>query len=264
MKSVLCLETFFTEVPFEERFALAKEAGFEYVEFWTWKAKDLQQIKRLCEEHGLKVVCFSGDESFSLVDKAEHAQYISFAKESIEAAKYLGCSKLVIHSNALGHDGAVLNHYNNFSAEEKYANTLAVLKELASIAEREQVTFLLEPLNTKVDHRGNYLAFSKDAAKLIKEVGSANLRILYDAYHMQIMEGNLIGTITEYVDLIGHIHIADVPGRHEPGTGEINYQQIIKSLQGLGYDRGVGFELFPAGESMQAATLANDLVSNVK
>jgi len=235
----LCIETLFTEFPFEQRFELAKKFGFDYIEFWSWTDKDIEKIKHLCKKNNLKIASFSGDQDYSLIDCDHSTEYISFAEESIQTAKYLGCKYLVIHSNALGPEGKVLNDYGQTSTLEKFGAMLNTLKYLAPIAEKEKVTLVLEALNTEIDHPGNFLSNTKDAAELIQLVGSPFIKILYDIYHMQIMEGNLINTVTKYIKEIGYIHIADVPGRHEPGTGEINYKNLMEILRDLNY-RGYG------------------------
>ena len=243
----------FTEVPFEDRFGLAKESGFDYIEFWSWKEKDIQKIKELCQVYDLKIASFSGDQDFSMVDENQKEDYIAFVQESIEIAKLLDCNNLVIHSNALGENGVVINHYPNIAHTNKIAAMLDVLKTLAMEAEKSNVTLVLEALNTMVDHSGNFLAFTREAAELIKSVNSSHIKILYDIYHMQIMEGNIINTLKAYIDVIGYIHIADVPGRHEPGTGEINFSNIMKTLKKLKYDGIIGFELAPLHNSTKAA-----------
>ena len=120
------------------------------------------------------------------------------------------------------------------------------------MAEAANITLLLEPLNTKVDHPGYTLAHSAQAFEVVRRIGSPRLKVLYDVYHMQIMEGDLIATMDVHLDEIGHIHVADVPGRHEPGTGEIDYGSIARMLRANGYDRGVGLECFPRDRSEDA------------
>ena len=254
MKKSICIETIFTEVPFEERFELAKIAGFEYVEFWSWEDKNLEKIKELTEKYGLKIASFSGDKAFSLIDSNEKEKYIDFIKSSIKIAKYLNCSNLVIHSNALGEGGGVINNYCDISDFDKFFTAYDILRFLAPIAEEAQIVIVLEALNTIVDHAGNHLAYTADSAKLVKMVNSDYIKILYDVYHMQIMEGNIIDTIRKYINYIGYIHIADVPGRHEPGTGEINFINIFNSLKSLNYNKFIGFELFPSKESSIVAS----------
>ncbi|WP_003542267.1 TIM barrel protein [Desulfotomaculum nigrificans] len=257
IKSV-CIETIFTEAPFKERFQLARQSGFKYIEFWSRQDKNIEQIKHLCEEYDLKVASFSGDESFSMIAANESEQYIEFVEESINVAKYLSCDYLVIHSNALGEGGVVLNDYKEISGLVKFTTMYNILNTLAPIAEKAKVTLVLEALNTKVDHAGNFLAYTKDAAELIKMVNSPFIKILYDVYHMQIMEGNLIDNIKRYIDCIGYIHIADVPGRQEPGTGEINYTNILQTVKSLNFTGVVGFELYPSRNSSEVAQfLAN-------
>ena len=129
------------------------------------------------------------------------------------------------------------------------------LKGLVRRAEKAKVTLLLEALNTRVDHPGNFLSSTRQAAELAGPMESPWIKILYDIYHMQIMEGNIIDTLRKYIDLIGYIHIADVPGRHEPGTGEINFPNVMIALRELGYDGFVGFELSPLQEPGKAASL---------
>jgi hydroxypyruvate isomerase len=252
MRVALCIETIFREFPFEERFSLVKVSGFDYVEFWTWEDKDIERIKQLCFENKVKVAAFSGDQDFSLVDDSEREKYVDFVKRSIKSALELDCRCLVLHSNALDKNGRVLRSYDEIGYEQKIQTMIDTLRILAPFAEEAGVTLVLEALNTKVDHPGNFLATTKDAIKVIRSVNSPNVKILYDVYHMQIMEGNLINTLREYIDFIGHIHIADVPGRNEPGTGEINYPNIVKALESLNYKGAIGFELFPLHSSKEA------------
>ncbi len=251
MQKAICIETIFAEFPFEERFRLVKEAGFECVEFWTWQDKDIRKIQELCVANGLQVVAFSGDQAFSLVDDAEKEQYIAFTKGSMIVAKTLGCRTLVLHSNALGENGVVLKRYDELSVEEKTGNMVKTLKMLAPLTEKEDIVLVLEALNTRVDHPGYFLCHTEETAKVVEAVGSSHVKILYDVYHMQIMEGNLIDTMTRYIGWIGHIHVADVPGRHEPGTGEINYSNVMRVLERLKYKGAIGFELFPLRDSME-------------
>ena len=119
MKKSVCIEMLFSEVPFEDRFGLTKESGFDYLEFWSWKDKDIQKIKELCRANDLKIASFSGDQDFSMIDANQKADYVAFVQESIEIAKFLNCENLVIHSNALGENGVVINHYRDIADTNK-------------------------------------------------------------------------------------------------------------------------------------------------
>ena len=252
MKKSVCIEMLFTEVPFEDRFQRARESGFDHIEFWSWRDKDIPKIKDLCRVFDLKVSSFSGDQDFSMIDENQREDYIAFIDESIEMAKFLGCGHLVVHSNALGENGAVKNHYPDSSHSKKIMVMFDVLKTLAPKVEKAQVTLALEALNTRVEHAGNFLTSTREAAELVRLVNSASVKILYDIYHMQIMEGNIIQTLETYIDTVGYIHMADVPGRHEPGTGEINFANVMKILKKLKYDGIIGFELAPSLNSSEA------------
>ena len=252
MKKSVCIETLFTEVPFEERFKKAKDAGFEYVEFWSWADKDVRRIRELCAEHDLKVASFSGDRDYSPIDKQHTRHYIDFISESIRVAGTLECRYLVIHSNALGEGGVVIDPYLGKSDYQKFTTICSTLKAVSALAEKANIVLVLEALNTYSDHVGNYLTSTEQSAKVVRLVNSPALRILYDVYHMQINEGNIFSTLERYIDLIDYIHIADVPGRHEPGTGEINFPGLLKKVDELGYKGYLGFELFPAGTPEQA------------
>jgi hydroxypyruvate isomerase len=259
MKKSVCIEMLFSEVPFEDRFGRTKESGFDYIEFWSWKDKDVHRIKELCRANDLKIASFSGDQDFSMIDANQKADYVDFVEESIEIAEFLSCENLVIHSNALGENGVVVNHYPDIADPDKIAAMLDVLKILAIAADKSNVTLVLEALNTMVDHAGNFLASTRQAAELIRSVDSPHIKILYDIYHMQIMDGNIIDTLNQYIDTIGYIHIADVPGRHEPGTGEINFGNVFKTLEKLKYDGIIGFELAPVQDSTTAVQRIIDL-----
>ena len=253
MKCTACIETIFTELPWEERFMAAKKAGFDAVEFWSWTDKDLDQIKKLAEEADIVISGFNGDADYSLVDPTHKEKYLAFLKQSLEAAKKIGALSVTIHSNALGEGGIVVNHYDELSSTVKLCSMYDMLKDVAVMAEEAGITCNLEGLNITTDHVGNFLQTTQMAAEIIQVLGSPRVKILYDIYHMQLNdEGSIIDTITKYVDTMGHIHIADVPGRHEPGTGEINYKNVILHLEKVGYKGYVGCELFPKNSSEEA------------
>lgn len=261
MKCTACIETIFTELPWEERFKAAKAAGFDAVEFWSWTDKDLDQIKKLAEEADIVITGFNGDADYSLVDSTQKKDYLDFLKKSLEAAKKIGALSVTIHSNALGDGGIVVNHYDELSDTVKLCSMYDMLKEVAPMAEEAGITCNLEGLNITTDHVGNFLKSTQMAAEIIRVLGSPRVKILYDIYHMQLNdEGSIIDTISKYVDTMGHIHIADAPGRHEPGTGEINYKNVIKHLEKVGYKGYVGCELFPLGSSDDAVKAIMDVM----
>jgi hydroxypyruvate isomerase len=156
---------------------------------------------------------------------------------------------LTILSDRVDGRGIPIPPARPLSTDEKASSIFEGLKQAADLAKAANITLLLEPLNTKVDHPGYTLSHSAQAFEIIRRIGSPHLKVLYDVYHMQIMEGDLIATLTANLSEIGHIHVADVPGRHEPGTGEINYVNIARMLRTAGYDGGIGLECFPQDRS---------------
>ena len=247
-----CIETLYTELPFPDRFRAAKEDGFGAVEFWSWTDKDLEAVKASAEAAGVVISGFNGDANFSLIDPAQKADYLTFLRQSVHAAKKIGARSVTIHSNALGEGGVVVNHYDNLSHTVKLCAMFDTLHNCADIAEESGIRMNLEALNITTDHVGNFLTPTQMAAELTAMVGSPLLKILYDVYHMQLNEGSLCDNIRRYARQIGHVHVADAPGRHEPGTGEINCRAVYDCLAEVGYRGFIGYELFPRTTTAEA------------
>ncbi|MCH4178622.1 MAG: TIM barrel protein [Megasphaera sp.] len=252
LKRSACIEPMYAELPFYDRFQAAKDDGFEYVEFWSWTDKDLTAVKKAADKAGIGISGFNGDADYSLIDPTHKEKYLNFLKQSVSAAKKVGALSLTIHSNALGDQGKVVNHYTNISDTVKICSMYDMLQSCAKIAETSGIMMNLEPLNITTDHVGNFLSTTQMAAEMTSLIGSPKLKVLYDIYHMQLNEGSLCDTIAKYVSEFGHIHVADAPGRHEPGTGEINYSNVFDCLEKAGYTGRVGFELFPRTTTAEA------------
>jgi hydroxypyruvate isomerase len=247
-----CIETLYTELPFLARFEAAKRDGFEFVEFWGWTDKDLAAVKESASRAGIIINGFNGDAEFSLIDPEQKKNYLEFLKRSVDAAQKIGALSVTIHSNALGEGGKVTDDYARLSDTVKKCSLFGALPECAAIAEKSGIAMNLEALNVIADHVGNFLIHTADAAEMTRLIGSPKLKILYDIYHMQLNEGNLCGNISAFIDQIGHVHVADAPGRHEPGTGEINYSHIFAHLEQSGYAGCVGYELLPKTTTAEA------------
>lgn len=242
-----CIEMMFPEFPLTERIFKAKEAGFTGVEFWGWENKDLHAIGDAAGSAGIAVTdCCVGTR-----DAARAAQYnkgamlvrenapvyAEMVEETIAAVTPLGIKTLIATT------GQALEGVDRRKQQDAAVECLSAA---APVLARHGITLVLEPLNIIVNHKGYYLDTSKQAFNILREVNSLNVRLLYDVYHQQITEGNLIQTITENIGLIGHFHIADVPGRHEPGTGEINYKNVFSAISSSGYKGYVGCEYAPS------------------
>lgn len=251
LKRSINIEVIYKELPWAERFAAVKKDGFDFVEFWGWEDKDLPEVRSLLDKNGVKLSVMSGDGPYSMCDPKTKKQYVDYIVRAVRAAEIVGCTSLVVHSDAL--EDEPKQHAKPLSGKYSHTTKLCamfdVLKTIAPIGEEAGITFTLEALNTVKDHCGNFLNDTPTSADLAAAVGSENIKILYDAYHMYLDEGKICETIEKYINVIGYVHIADAPGRHEPGTGAINYRQVLKTLANIRYEQVVGFELYPLNGS---------------
>ncbi|MCI6607367.1 MAG: TIM barrel protein, partial [Mitsuokella jalaludinii] len=184
MKRCACIDTLYTEIPFEDRFAAAKRDGFESVEFWDWRIRDLKKVRAAAEAAGIAISGFNGDNDFSLVDPEQEKPYLEALKASLEAAQAVGAETVTIHSNALGDGGVVVNHYDELSDTVKLCSMYRTLTESVKLAEAYKIRMNLEALNIKVDHVGNFLQTTQMAAEVTRLIDSPYLMVLFDAYHM--------------------------------------------------------------------------------
>ena len=237
------LTMLFTEVDFLARFERAARAGFTAVEYlfpYTWQKEQLvEQLRR----HSLEQVLFNlpagnfqaGERGIAcLPDRVwEFQDGVGLA---IEYAKALNCTRL----NCLV--GIVPAGVH----AEKVRQTLVDnLRFAAAALQKEGIRLLVEPLNS-LDIPGFYLVRTRDALRLFQDAGHANLWLQYDIYHMQVMEGNLTRTIRDNLPRIAHMQLADNPGRHEPGSGEINYANLFRFIDEAGYGGWIGCEYIPS------------------
>jgi len=236
MEFSLCIDSMYPEDGLKEKLERIKQAGFKFIEFWDWRDKDF----KLIINSGLKVSNFSGNRisSLTLDDKEKVIQEVN---DSIDTAKKLKCDRIMLLSDVLENDGSV--KINSISSEKKYLRLYDNLKALAEIAEDRDIKLVIEPLNTLKDHKNYYLDNFQKTLKLIQSVNSEYLKILYDIYHMQIMEGNILETLKKYHEYIEYIHVANVPYRCEPWIGELDFKFILKELSKV-YSGFAGFEFF--------------------
>ncbi|WP_121741500.1 hydroxypyruvate isomerase family protein [Natronorubrum halophilum] len=237
----VCVEMVYDDEPFHERLSRAAEAGADAVEFWGWREKDLDRLEDAAAEADVPIVgCVAGG---TLTDPDAADDAVETIRESIAMAADLEIPSLIVTT---GPDQDGLDRTTQHDA------IVDVLSRVAPDAESAGVTLVLEPLNTAVDHPEYYLETSGEGYEIIDEVDSSSVRLLYDVYHQQVTEGNVIQNITENIDRIGHIHVADVPGRHEPGTGELHYENVFEAIEETDYDGYVGCEFSPVGDPDEA------------
>lgn len=237
------LTMLFTEVDFLDRFAKAAGNGFTAIEYmfpYDWEADQLQELQ---QEYGLQQVLFNlpvdewaaGGRGIACIPGRE-SEFQENVARAIPYAKKLECPLV----NCLV--GLTPEGVDPDKVEQTLVNNL---RFAADELEKENITLLVEALNS-YNVPGFYLVGSQKTVELIEAVGSPNLKFQYDIFHMQRMEGELINTMTALKEVIGHIQLADNPGRHEPGSGEINFDNVFKAIDASGYDGWVGCEYIPA------------------
>ncbi|TKC19316.1 hydroxypyruvate isomerase family protein [Robertmurraya kyonggiensis] len=237
------VSTIFTEFPFLERFKKAKEAGFQYVECQFPYDFEVEEIQEAIANEQLTLTLINlppgnwakGDRGLA-VDYMRVEEFRQSVEKGITYATALGVKK--IHCMAgvpIERDVARGAYVKNIQyAGEKLAE--------------HGITLLIEPINP-FDMPGYYLSNLHDSVQILKEIALPNVKLQYDFYHIQRMHGNLIANFEQYFDYIGHIQIADTPGRHEPGTGEIHFENIFSMIELSGYEGFVGLEYTPKGRS---------------
>jgi hydroxypyruvate isomerase len=239
----VCIEMIFADLPIEERLRSVARAGYKGIEFWGWRNKDLTSIANLASEVGLTIAGFVCEADGALVDPSATATWVEGAKVSIDRAASVGVKTLIVTT------GQEMPQLSRWAQHDAVVKGLSLV---APYAQEKGVTLVLEPLNILVDHRGYYLAESEEGFDIVRAIGSPSVKLLYDIYHQQITEGFLLETIRANLDLIGHFHAADVPGRHEPGTGEINYANVFRFIADSAYQGWVGLEFRPTGDPAEA------------
>ena len=236
------LTMLFTELPFLERFAAARAAGFDAVEYLFPYAYDRSALASALETHRLQQVLHNlpaGDWDAGERGIACHPARVDEFREgvgrAIEYATALRCPQL----NCLA--GKVPT---GATPAQAHATLVANLQWAAAKLEVAGIRLLIEPINTW-DIPGFFLTRTAQALVIVDEVGSDNLFVQYDIYHAQRMEGELANTLKNHIGRVGHIQLADNPGRNEPGTGEINYPWLLRHIDAIGYSGWIGCEYKP-------------------
>ena len=235
LRPSVCIDAVLADLPINDALQIVADAQIDAFEFWCWWEKDLAQLQAARDKHQLKIAAFC-TKFISLVDPATRADYLSGLRESIGAAKQLGCPTLI---------SQVGDFRPGVPRAAQHASLVDGLKEAAPMLEQAGVTLVFEPLNELVDHAGYYLIRSEEAFQIVDEVNSPRVKVVFDIYHQQISEGHLIHNITTNIDKIAHFHAAGNPGRHELTNGEIHYPSVFEAIQATNYEAYVGLEYWP-------------------
>lgn len=248
-KFSIMLWTVFHNLPFEQRLENVAQAGYHSVELVNegreWSEADIRRYNKKRSELGMTfdTICAN---RYGVGDPSARAAFLADVRQQLALAQKLDCPSLIVVSG---------NVVPGLTAEAQHASCVEGMKRAAEIVEGKGVTVLLE--NIDLEENPHYYMWSvPEAFKIIEEVNHPQAKFLYDFYHAQISGGNLITNLQKHADKVGLVHIADVPGRHQPGTGEINYGNIYKKLAELNYRHYVAMEFYPTGDAVEVLARA--------
>jgi hydroxypyruvate isomerase len=238
-------EMVFLDLPFEERVRRISDLGFA-MEMWSWQDKDIKALAN----SGATFSSMTGYVHGNIVESDAAKVLLKTAEQTLDVAAELGCRRLVVHPAELVEGKAAKPMFR--VSGEMWLTAQRTLEQLAELGERAGVTYCLENLNIMLDHPGVPLARAKDTLALVEAIDSPHVRMMLDLYHAQIGEGNLVALVERAGQAIGEVQVADVPGRCEPGTGEIYYPAVTLALQRIGYTGTVGLEAYTSGDDTEA------------
>lgn len=241
MKFSVCVPCFFPKLPACEALRAIAAAGFSAAEFWRAGDMDIPGARAAADDMGVEIVsvCL---EDFRMNEPAHRGEWLKALERSARFALALGARKLITQA---GQD----------TGDERGRQAEAILRaldEAKPILDECGVTLMLEPLNTKYDHKGYYLDTAEECARIVCAAKHERVRMVLDFYHQQASGGDLINTYRANKDLVAHVHIAGNPGRNEPWLGETNYTSVFRALIESGYAGAVGLEYIPKLEPVES------------
>ena len=241
MRFCIPVPCFFGGLDFSEAIRKIASLGFDAAETYRWKDLDFDKVKNTLDETGVELLSMCTTE-FNMTNPEKRGLWLDGLKESCIAANKLGVKHLITQ---VGQDTGARRDFQH----ESIVNCLKAAKP---ILDEYGVIIMIEPLNTYVNHPGYYLTSSKEAFDIIREVNHPFVKVVYDIYHQQVMEGNIIPSITGNLDCIAHLHAAGHPGRHELQLGENDYRVIFDAVDKAGYKGACGLEYNPTMESIES------------
>jgi hydroxypyruvate isomerase len=225
------------------RVRAAAELGLPAVEIWTWRDKDITQLEKALTETGVMLQTMCVEPIGALVDPSMHEAFLAALACSASVADRLSCPILVITAG---------DDRDGVPRAKQHQATVDALSQAVRILELYDVTLLLENLNSRVDHVGTFLDSTVECLDILEEVGSARVQLLYDHYHSLMMEERPEVVLAGRTSLLAHVQIADVPGRHEPGSATVDWHHELTILRQLGYTGRIGLEYLPTAETSRS------------
>ena len=237
---------------FEEKLATAARVGFQSVELVSehlkWSDAEAARYKDLAQSYGMTMDALLGQHDWTrrpvtMVNPAHREGFLRDVRDAIVWAKKLHIPQIILMSG---------NEQPGMTHEAQYASMVESAKQAAAIADQEDVKLILENLNSKVDHHSYFLTSAKEALAVVKEVGNPHFRLLFDLYHEYVQNGDPIPLIPEAAPYVAVFHVADAPGRHDPGTGEMKWDDIYKTIGKANYAGYIAMEYRPQGDDVES------------
>jgi len=249
------LWTVHTELPFDQRLEMVAQAGYHAAqlvnEYQGWSTDDFARARRKRESLGIVFDATSGING-SICDPAQRESTLREIQAHLPVLEELQSSRLILLSG---------NRVEGLSHAQQHAACVETIKAAADMAAARNIDLLIENIDPEENPK-YFLTSVNEGFEIIREANRPNVKLLYDFFHDQIAEGNLIAKLEKNIDVIGLVHVADVPGRHEPGTGEINYPNIFRKLRALNYRGNIAMEFIPTGDTVSALSAARVLTSS--
>ncbi|MCL4423431.1 MAG: TIM barrel protein [Actinobacteria bacterium] len=252
----MSLELIWTDLPYARRASAAATAGFDRVDLWNWRTSDVHEVAAACRDGGISINGFFGNRSFSLCDYEVRTSLLDEVKESIDCAVEVGAHQLHIFSNAIRPGGIVVPSPDR-SRAALHGACLEGLVEMADLVAGTGITLALENLNP-VFLPGYLWTSVSDTAIVARELARDEVGVVFDAYHQQLSGGRLTQELLGAKDVLCRIDIAEVPGRYEPGAGEIDFAYMRRLIDSMGWDGVLCFETVPSDGNPQTALYAID------
>lgn len=248
MRLCVVIPCFFRNTDFCDAIKAIASLGYDAAELWGWGGIDPARAKAVLDETGVELISLCTTE-FRLNDPEYREAFLEGLKSTCEFASKLGVKKIITQ---VGNDTGKSRELQHSSIVDGLNAAVPVLKQYG-------ITLMIEPLNDRFDHKGYYLTSSAEAFEIVKEVGSSFVKVIFDIYHQQITEGNIIPNIVSNLPYIAHLHGAGHPGRHELQLGESNYHAIIEAVDKAGYEGAMGLEYFPTVDPIDSLREAHKL-----
>lgn len=239
------VEMWFGRKSFLEKIELAAQYGFPAIEFWPYAGKPIAEAAQLLKDRQVAVSQFTAWPFGTILNNpaSDHEDFYRAIQESCDIADQLDCGLFTV---------VIGNDIPGVSKADMHAAAIRGLKKVAGVCEQRRKTIIIEPMNPR-NHPQHCLYGGDDAIQICRAVNSPSVRINWDLYHMQIVDGDLCQRMREGWEYIGYLQLADNPGRHEPGTGEINYTRVFREIKALQYAGYVGLECTPEKDDWTAA-----------